>query len=977
MSFFDDFGFDENMTKEQVSEKLFNARKKLITRQNSADIQKRSQAELQLDILSGMQNAIDKMTEAFDVQILVETYVFAVDNGKLNKDLRDAIENAVSGSGDAAGKIANYLGNNGQFKLRNNWMLWAANCGDVNAFQICGYLLADTSPDEAVRWFEKADEANTISTTNVYNWGLILYRKKEFEEALSKFERASKEGHANASFMIAEMYENGYGVNKDLIKALEQYKLAKQGGLKEAQQGITRIATVLNQQNTANIDSGKQNYIKMDTNTTCFQQTRTAQNGQTIDNRNVHGSNVSYMSGNCIKDIEKKSRKKHIIGIGIIVVILFLKSCVPSFFSIKKELDDALKKSQNIEDSMEDVYQGERVIVVEEGIGTKLSKTNITESNRFDFTEKNVIDTVGFLYSGNNIGILSASSDDDGYVRFDVGENDKYLQGLVSVSDETNSIRNGKLQILTGRGGTMNLVYESDTLSRITGPFLVSVDVENAETTEIRFIQTDNNGYSYKEYIILADFRLYEESQEVKLPTKEYADGQKLSDFKVSLSSNYYTSVENPKDTIGNNYDVSNLTMLSMDSYDDGYACYYVDDHYKYISGIFAPQADSNLIRSGIFIVYAYMDDEWVEVYESDTITRTSKAEVFSADISGATWIEVVYRHTDNNGYSYDGNLLLSEVAFYKNELPNLEVSSSTGSDILPLSQLNVVQSEGFNFASEKQYDTVGNTYMGSNVANITSSGYDNGYVNYYLGGNYKYLAGVVSLNDETSNIREGILQVSTKKDDDDWKVIYESQTISRVTSPFELVADVDNAEWMRIEFVNTDKNGYSYKSYAILDNMTLYANDNYEVHVPKVEYKDSCLLSDLKIAECEGYVEANESQQDFAGNKYMGKNIESIQSDGYAYYFVDGNYSTISGKIVPRNDSNEIRTCHFMIYKKTEGDDWKLAYESGDITNSTEIIDYEVDITGADWICLEYRKVDKKGYSYKAYGILSGIELK
>jgi hypothetical protein len=325
---------------------------------------------------------------------------------------------------------------------------------------------------------------------------------------------------------------------------------------------------------------------------------------------------ASGIAGKVDKDkVKKLPWKKIIIGLVVLLIAINLfKSCASGIASLGKKVNDT-----NVSQKVEKQEKENNIEVVEqadEGIGTKLSKVNIIESNEFGFAENSVLDTVGFSYSGNNIGLLSASSKYDGYVRFNIGENDKYLQGVISVSDETNSLRSGKIQVLTGRAGSMNLVYESDTLSRIDEPFLLSIDVANADTAEIRFAQTDNNGYSYKEYIILADVRLYEESQNIELPSRDYLDGQKLSEFKVSLADNYSTSVENPTDTVGNSYDTNNLSMISMNSSNDGYACYFVDGNYKYISGIFAPQADSNSIRSGIFIVYAYIDNDWVEVYE-------------------------------------------------------------------------------------------------------------------------------------------------------------------------------------------------------------------------------------------------------------------------------------------------------------------------------------------------------------------------
>lgn len=390
MGIINDLGINESMTKEQISEQLFNVRKKLITRQNSADIQKRSQAELQLDIVSSMQNAIDKMNASFDVQVLVATYGFAADNDKLNKDLKDAIENAASGNGDSAGRIADFVGNNGQNQLRDKWMFWAADCGAVNAYQVCGYLLTDTDPDKAIFWFEKANEANVISASNIYNWGLIFYRKKEYAKAKEKFERASAEGHAMAPYFIAEMYENGYGVAKDLRKALEQYQLAKQRGLQDAQQGITRVATALNQQNAAN--TGSQNNSNT-TSTTRTQQTGNAHNGQptlvyksdrksaipNIEDINIDNlkdkvkvdeiaGKVGGFANNVVEKVEDISGgkvdkekikqlpwKKILIGLVVLwVIIALLKSCAAAVSSGGKKTQSNASSAQVVEEVKND-----------------------------------------------------------------------------------------------------------------------------------------------------------------------------------------------------------------------------------------------------------------------------------------------------------------------------------------------------------------------------------------------------------------------------------------------------------------------------------------------------------------------------------------------------------------------------------------------------------------------------------------------
>lgn len=417
MGIINDLGLNESMTKEQVSEQLFNVRKKLITRQNSADIQKRSQAELQLDIVSSMQNAIDKMDDLFDVQVLVATYGFSADNDKLNKDLREAIEAAVSGNGDSAGRIADFVGNNGQEQLRDKWMFWAADCGAVNAYQVCGYLLTDTDPDKAITWFEKADKANVISGSNLYNWGLIYYRKKEFGKALAKFERASSAGHAMAPFFIGEIYEKGYGVTKDLRKALEQYQLAKQRGFQDAQQGITRVAAALNQQNAANSNANPQNN-NPNTNTARQPQTGSPQNGQptlvyksdrksaipnlddiNIDNlkekvkvdemagkvndfANGVAGKVGDIAGGKVdtEKIKKLPWKKIIIGVVIFwIAMSLLKSCASAISSTSKKNQSNNNSAQVVEEVNDnDVQEDIQEDIQEESLADDTDATPIS-----------------------------------------------------------------------------------------------------------------------------------------------------------------------------------------------------------------------------------------------------------------------------------------------------------------------------------------------------------------------------------------------------------------------------------------------------------------------------------------------------------------------------------------------------------------------------------------------------------------------
>lgn len=364
MGILNDLGINEGMDKEQIESQLFSMRKKLVSRQNSADAQKRATAEKQLDALSSLQNAIDKAADDFpNVQLLVRTYGYSVDNGKLNNDLKSALENAAGGNGRAAVDIADFLGNNGQDDLRNQWMFWAAERGAAEAYQICGYLLTDSDPDNAVKWFEKAERANLIGVSNIYNWGLIYYRKKMYAQAKPKFESASAQGHAMASYLLAGMYENGYGVPKNLEAALQQYQLAKQRGLQDAQQGVARVAELLDQQNTQrkNENTAQNNAG----NGAARPQQRTAQpNGQptlvyksdrkpvipNLDDINIDSLKEKVNVGNVKGKVEKFAGKVDTdkikklpwkkIGIGILVfmiIISLFKSCAGNHEFSKNE----------------------------------------------------------------------------------------------------------------------------------------------------------------------------------------------------------------------------------------------------------------------------------------------------------------------------------------------------------------------------------------------------------------------------------------------------------------------------------------------------------------------------------------------------------------------------------------------------------------------------------------------------------------
>lgn len=332
-----ELGIDEGMNREQIVKQLFSARKKWGLRQNGSDMQKRQEAETILDVISSLQNAIDKSVDAFPgVQLLVQTYGFLYDNDMLNNEAKLSIEAAASGSGDDAGQVGAFFMEIGQIELEKPWVFWAADCGFVNVYQVCGYFLMDSDPDAAIEWFEKAVSANVISAPNFYNWGLIYFRKGLYTQAKERFEISEARGEALASFALGDMYENGYGTVQDLEMALQKYQLAEQRGCQGVQVGIIRVTNQLNRsrnQQQNNPSKSSQNVQQ------ATQQKKSKPTGQPI---------VAY---------EIKSDKKSIIPWNKILIVLYICLVIVSLlFSCADYRSRAARKrisGKNVQEMMQ------------------------------------------------------------------------------------------------------------------------------------------------------------------------------------------------------------------------------------------------------------------------------------------------------------------------------------------------------------------------------------------------------------------------------------------------------------------------------------------------------------------------------------------------------------------------------------------------------------------------------------------------
>ena len=62
--------------------------------------------------------------------------------------------------------------------------------------------------------------------TNALKTGERLFEKKRYEEAYEYLIYPGEHGYPKARFLLGEMYYNGWGVEKDVKRAFENYKLA-------------------------------------------------------------------------------------------------------------------------------------------------------------------------------------------------------------------------------------------------------------------------------------------------------------------------------------------------------------------------------------------------------------------------------------------------------------------------------------------------------------------------------------------------------------------------------------------------------------------------------------------------------------------------------------------------------------------------------------------------------------------------------
>lgn len=111
------------------------------------------------------------------------------------------------------------------------WYEKAANQGNVEAMTLFASLcLTGTGTEEnemeAAKWLQKAAD---LGDTYAMLWlGQMNYDANNMEKAVEWYQKAAEQGNINAMNELANMYENGLGVDQDAEKAAEWYAKAEE-----------------------------------------------------------------------------------------------------------------------------------------------------------------------------------------------------------------------------------------------------------------------------------------------------------------------------------------------------------------------------------------------------------------------------------------------------------------------------------------------------------------------------------------------------------------------------------------------------------------------------------------------------------------------------------------------------------------------------------------------------------------------------
>ena len=122
----------------------------------------------------------------------------------------------------------------------------AGNQGDVYSKLMYINLMLYKEDYQQAKPAKKAEPAkievvSSINADKIFAEGMKFYAARNYQGALNRFSQAAISSHSGAQFMLGVMYENGYGVEKNLEDALNYYRSAAEKGHSSAQKAYERL----------------------------------------------------------------------------------------------------------------------------------------------------------------------------------------------------------------------------------------------------------------------------------------------------------------------------------------------------------------------------------------------------------------------------------------------------------------------------------------------------------------------------------------------------------------------------------------------------------------------------------------------------------------------------------------------------------------------------------------------------------------
>ena len=243
MDIFDQFNIEENCSKQELSQQLIEVRKKLNFQKNSANAEKRMNAELLEEQLQNLQMYCDDASEDFSrFKLMMETQTIIT-------QLPDSSEYThliVNNNYDAILYLIRFLILNNEYELSQKWCSYAYE--DLGEITVTPHL-ADTyfhleDPVSADKWYKFAEDNDVLQ--NYSCWAFIQFTYfHDLQECIRLLEKGAAVGDEECILKLCDIYLGEFSADYiDTNKARHYADIINENNPYRAQQIYNDIAAM-------------------------------------------------------------------------------------------------------------------------------------------------------------------------------------------------------------------------------------------------------------------------------------------------------------------------------------------------------------------------------------------------------------------------------------------------------------------------------------------------------------------------------------------------------------------------------------------------------------------------------------------------------------------------------------------------------------------------------------------------------------